>query len=156
MAVAFCDCPAAPKFQSGTLNRWIHPGKLILRDIHLQARAVKSILKAKPEPKAPEKPKKIKIEFPRRARMDQDTRYALANVYRQLRIIGRQVYATQERLLRVQRDLLTVAPAYRQMTKPDQLDRDIAEIGLTIAAFETSIEAVIGGLTDFSDSDDLT
>lgn len=87
--------------------------------------------------------------------MDQDTRYALANVYRQLKTIGRQVYSTQERLLQVQRDLAVVAPAYQQLIKADQLDRDIAEIGATIAEFETSIETVIGRLTDFSDSEDL-
>jgi hypothetical protein len=88
--------------------------------------------------------------------MDQDTRYALANLYRQLRIIGLHAYATEKHLLEMKRDLLIGAQPDKPKPKLDQLDRDIAEIGLTIAAFETSIDSVIGGLTDFSESDDLT
>ncbi|HET7212760.1 MAG TPA: hypothetical protein VFL79_04180 [Terriglobia bacterium] len=87
--------------------------------------------------------------------MDQDTRYALANVYRQLKVIGRQAYRTQERLLAVQRDLLAVAPAYGQMIKVDQLERDIAETNQAIAEFEMSIDAVIGRLTDAEAPEDL-
>jgi hypothetical protein len=88
--------------------------------------------------------------------MDQDTRLALANLYRQLRIIGRHTYTTEKHLLEMKRDLLSGDQPDRPRPKLDQLDRDIAEIGLTIASFETSIDSVIGGLTDFSEPDDLT
>jgi len=85
--------------------------------------------------------------------VDQDTKYAIANLYRQLKVIAEQAFKARCESLSFQVALSRLLPEYKHLTETDLIDSRIAEISLSAAQIQVSIDSVI---REFEKTEDLT
>ena len=75
--------------------------------------------------------------------MDQETRYAIAHLYRQLKVVAEQAFKARSESLSLKVALSRLLPEYKDLKETDVIDSHIAEISLSAAQIQVSIDSVI-------------